>query len=275
MQQSQIITVAGAAFTTTVGALAGYYYAKKKLTAEFEAISEKEIAEAKAFYAVIRKDDMPTPEAAVEKLIPENERPDVIKPGTRLAPKSEAAAKAMIDYTQGYKPEAKVKVEVEETTTVKVEEVPETVMEKNPEVNSIWVDGQPLNPDEWDPEVERDNRRNGVPYVVSQIEYDTNEDDNEQVILTWYEEDQTLVDEDENPIDDVEAVVGLDNLKRFGHGSGDSKVVYIRNEMRGMDYEVLHSSASYAEKVLGIGPDSDHLEHSAMASRRHRRSSEE
>jgi hypothetical protein len=54
------------------------------------------------------------------------------------------------------------------------------------------------------------------------------------------------------PIPDVNATVGDGNLDRFGHRSKDPRVVYIRNEKLGIEYEVCKSDGSYAEEVGGF-----------------------
>ena len=38
---------------------------------------------------------------------------------------------------------------------------------------------------------------------------------------------------------------------RFGHGSNDPNVVYIRNDRLKAEYEVLLNSGSYQEEILG------------------------
>jgi hypothetical protein len=57
------------------------------------------------------------------------------------------------------------------------------------------------------------------------------------------------VDEDEKPIYNHEQQTG--QLK-FGHGSGDPNVVYIRNDKRQSEYEVVHDPGLYSVEVLGL-----------------------
>lgn len=76
----------------------------------------------------------------------------------------------------------------------------------------------------------------------------------EQSSPTFYVGDSILADERDEPIDNVDDVVGDINMTRFGDKSGDANVVYIRNHRLGIDFEVTRNEGRYAEIVLGIRP---------------------
>ena len=90
-----------------------------------------------------------------------------------------------------------------------------------------------------------------APYVVNVEEYHDTNLHFDKSTLYYYNLDDTLVDESEEPIADVDAVIG-DGLMRFGDGSDDPDIVYVRNEKLGIDYEVIRVEKSYQETVLGI-----------------------
>lgn len=50
--------------------------------------------------------------------------------------------------------------------------------------------------------------------------------------------------------------IGVDNLK-FGCGSEDKNIVYIRNDSLEKEYEVARSSGTYAEEVAGLKHSDD------------------
>lgn len=260
MQTNQIMTIGVSVLATAVGATAGYIYAKKQLTAEFEETTQREIAEARDFYAAVQKKD--DPEKLVEKLIPETD------------PVRQKAAAALSTY-QGQPVEVVTKdeglMEIAEEVAAQqedAEEVEEIVVERRVEETvNILVDGKPFNPDMWDIDAERANRDAGRPYVITEGEWSDNPDHYDRSVLTYFVGDDTLVDEDEAMIDDVNGYVGEDNLKRFGHGTGDPNVVFVRNEQRGMDFEILRHTGNYAEEVLGLVETDESLEHSAMPRR--------
>jgi hypothetical protein len=115
----------------------------------------------------------------------------------------------------------------------------------------------------WDYEAEIKLRDGKHAYVIHLDEFREN-DTYENSTYTYYEEDDVLSDERDTAIDDVDGLVGVDNLQRWGHGSNDINCVYIRNDELQLDIEILRSPGSYAEEVHG-------LKHSDDSGRRRRR----
>lgn len=110
--------------------------------------------------------------------------------------------------------------------------------------------------DHWDYEAERSNRKAGEPYVIHVDEYMNDEMNYEnQSTLTWYEKDQILTDSHDKPIYNATETVG--ELK-FGHGSGDPNVVFVRNERTKAEYEILRDPGSYTETVMGEEIESEY-----------------
>lgn len=79
------------------------------------------------------------------------------------------------------------------------------------------------------------------PYVISPDEYD-DYDDYQAIELTLYA-DGVLVDDMNEPIEDVDDIVGLDNLNTFGQHEDDA--VHVRNDRRKCDYEILRVLDTY------------------------------
>ena len=90
------------------------------------------------------------------------------------------------------------------------------------------------------------------PYVISPAEFDT-EDDYEVYSLTYYA-DGVLTDEQNNPIENVDDMVGLDSLNHFGEYEDDS--VHVRNEAMKCDFEILRDLSNYSD-VFRNGPRPD------------------
>lgn len=95
----------------------------------------------------------------------------------------------------------------------------------------------------------------GEPYVISRLEFEDNEADYDQVSLTYYDGDDTLCDEKDSRIPDIDRVVGQRNLEYFGHASDDDRVVYVRNEKFGTDYEIFKNDGEYTVMVLGLSDE--------------------
>ena len=83
-----------------------------------------------------------------------------------------------------------------------------------------------------------------VPYVISPEEF--GEVGYEQIELTYYG-DGILADDDDEIIDDVEDVVGSYALTSFGKYEDDA--VFVRNDARRCDYEILADHRDYNDVV--------------------------
>lgn len=97
-----------------------------------------------------------------------------------------------------------------------------------------------------------EERSEEEPYVISLAEFSNDEEDFDKITLRYFEEDDTLTEELRKdtplPIDSV----GAANLLRFGVGSEDEEVVYIRNENLKIDFEVVRDTGSYTETAFGL-----------------------
>ena len=81
------------------------------------------------------------------------------------------------------------------------------------------------------------------PYVIRPDEFGEL-DDYETISLTYYA-DKVLTDENDEPIDDVDDIVGLDSLETFGEYEDDS--VFVRNDRMRVDYEILLDMRNFSD----------------------------
>lgn len=93
------------------------------------------------------------------------------------------------------------------------------------------------------------------PYVISMDEFMANESNLGQNTLTYYETDDTLVDERDHPMAAPNDVIGSNFRVEFGVKSSDANTVHIRNEKLGLEFEVVRSYGSYKREVLGEEKD--------------------
>jgi hypothetical protein len=135
------------------------------------------------------------------------------------------------------------------------------------EARNIFRDN-PQPQDEWDEHKERASRSPLKPYVVHVDERDA-EAAYESVTYTYYEADDVLCNERDEVIAGPERdnLVGEMNLDKFGHGSNDANIVYIRNDSLEMDMEIVRSPNSYAEEVHGFEPPEPELRHAVRRGR--------
>lgn len=131
-------------------------------------------------------------------------------------------------------------------TIDEVEPVTASAPETKPE--PLHVNVFENNVDDWDHEAELSTRTDQEPYIIHQDEYFADDVGFHQSTITYYEGDDILVDEQDVPIYNHTSVVGE---LRFGHGSKDPNVLYVRNERLKGEYEILRSKGHYAVEVLG------------------------
>jgi len=93
------------------------------------------------------------------------------------------------------------------------------------------------------------------PYVISYEAFASENLHYSKVMITYYAVDDTLCDDQEHVITDNDGVLGKHATDRFGLGSHDKNVVYVRNDDIACDYEVTRLNKSYSEDILGF---SDH-----------------
>lgn len=157
----------------------------------------------------------------------------------------------LLDQPTGDQRERKPEVTLEQHIQRKLEHVGETPGDIPPVVAHNVFAG---NGDDWDYEVEKAKRDSTEPYVIHVDEFGSNETGYAQMTLTYYHGDDTLIMESEpmKPLYNRHEITG-DNLL-FGHGSGSDIIVYIRNEKRQEEYEVILDEGLYSIEVLDIHP---------------------
>lgn len=81
------------------------------------------------------------------------------------------------------------------------------------------------------------------PYVITPEEFGEY-DDYEKITLFFYA-DQILADDNDVAIRNVDEIVGVDSLTHFGEYDDDA--VYVRDDRKKLDYEILRSLRRYSE----------------------------
>lgn len=260
-----VLVGASSVVSFTLGALAAHVLTKNVLKAKYEALVEHEVQQAKAYFSMRNKtgayDD----------------------PGKILAAKAAKTDKVehsdmevYVDKAGPYRPDTvdisptEPKPEPKRVSKVEPEEDMESfekrlIREAKEEVDDAKRRAGVFDEDEDDYDDEEvvlvknvfaeetsvDNDRNTrKPYVLSQMEFEEGEFDYSQNTLTYYEVDQVLTDDRDQPIHHMQKIVGTEHLN-FGERSNDPNVVYIRNNELEVDFEVCRSPGSFTEEVLG------------------------
>lgn len=111
----------------------------------------------------------------------------------------------------------------------------------------------------WSYNDEFAKRRAGLPYVIHEDEFlNDNLPLYSNVAYSYHSVDAVLSDEDDHPIQNVEDIVGKEALNRFGHGSSDPNVVFVRNDKLQQQMEITRLPTSSFERDLrGLDDVSD------------------
>lgn len=224
------VIVGASTISMAIGFIVGYFVAKNLLEKKFTEIATKEIDEAREYFQH-RVDH-----EVSERIDDETER---LVPGE--------AVEALRIYSGGNKPD------LSELVFERAKPYGDNVIEdtiEDEEIMQTLFDKIHQTTDE-EREAENRNRTEEAPYILDKDEFLGNESDYTQATLTYFEGDGVLTDERDDLIEDIGATVGSYNL-RFGHRSDDPNVVYVRNDVLGIEFEILRSSESFAEVVAGF-----------------------
>lgn len=87
---------------------------------------------------------------------------------------------------------------------------------------------------------------NSQPFVISreQYAYDDEGQYYSKITLKYYPRDRVVLDDEEEPIDNIPGYIGWRNLSRFGDESGDPEVVFVRNRNLETDFEIIKEEES-------------------------------
>lgn len=259
----QALTVIGVSMAVGAGlGVCGYFVLKRKLEAklrkEYDDQFDAEVAEMREHYARLNKSGpFSEPETAVEQLLTKNAATALRNYGNRTVEVSGDPVVADIRAGEVTDPELTDDPDFEERPEVDVTALrermrrgPVTVEERG---QNIFVDGNPLTgEDEWDQEEVERAREAGEPHVITHDEFMENPDDWATNSLTYFNGDDILADDQDVPVEDIEELVGSENLSKFGQGSRDRNVVYVRNPKTEVLFEITFHSGEYSKEVAGF-----------------------
>lgn len=232
-----------------VGLVGGYFiggwHTNKRLRLKYEQIAEEEIAEMRDHFQ--------------KRLIAREEKPDLSSEAERIVKREgyDGPTTPVLeeDKDEGTPPEEE---EVFQDPTVSGSDGPaeEAGSEEEAEVESVFDKDEPQEGQGWDYEAEVGRRRPEYPYVIH-VDERYERDGYTHTELTYYAGDDVLCDADDKPVEEIDKVVGVANLEKFGHGSGDKSVVFIRNDELKLEVEVTRDEGSFSEVVHGIKHSAD------------------
>lgn len=233
-----------------LGGVASYAIFAKRLSKKYQKIADEQVDEVKAHYSVLYKadgnNDLEALAARYQDEEPKVKVDDILR---TQGYKSYNEAESNEDTTGPDTSANPLLVSDEQTT----ENPPNAVAVASSEiVQNVFESDDPDRYFNMEEELEKRRKKPDQAFVITLDEFNENEDDLEQTTLTYFEGDEVLVDERDEVIPDEDSIVGPEALLRFGHGSNDRNVVYVRNNRIKMLFEVLKSEGKYAEEVMGF-----------------------
>lgn len=233
----------GIVFGALLGFYFGYRFNREKIKAELFEESKEELEEIRATYRkeYSRGSDAPVPEG--------HEGTVNYRRTGQVKPSVEEIVEQRGYSTRAEDEERPLRAPVPVSPARPSGAQPEFVVE--PPQQADEVTDEIRSHDVWNWQREKRVRNPNFPYIIHENEFEESESGYTQTTYTFYAVDNVLVDTDDKPLDDVNAVVGLGNL-RFGHGSQDEDVVLVRNDRLELEMEITRVPRSYAEDITGL-----------------------
>lgn len=148
-------------------------------------------------------------------------------------------------------PEVEEPIEPEDEHTA--DPKPEEVASYRKMLNTLHYTNEPeVTENDEEKGAEGMTEKKSGPYVITPDEFG-NIEEYDAISLNYYA-DGVLADDWDEVIEDVDDVVGEDSLNRFGEYEEDS--VFVRNDDRCADYEILRDLRNYWD-VVGKNEDQD------------------
>jgi hypothetical protein len=240
------LTSSGLGLGLVVGIAVGGLYVNRRLRLKYEEIAEDEIAQMREHFRAkeIARQEKPDVQELEDEVAragytaPSDETNKVTEGGETLAVRPATPAEEPVGEVEGSPSE------VVDPPTGEVSNVFEEHGD-DAQTPRVVVDNW-----DYDEELAKREANPGKPYVIHKDEQ--GEQGYNETTLTYYAGDDVLADPNDNVVNNVEEILGADFVDKFGHGSDDPNVVYIRNDSAGADFEVVRSDGKYSHEVAGL-----------------------
>lgn len=242
------IGIVSSVASLTIGSVAGYLVAKRRLESKYEEIAQQEIAEArrrlKMFY---KREEFAKPPIKGEPDDEEGEDQLLILEETvttllnQYDPSQQFGSDNHYPSTNG-KPLGK--------------DIP--VQKRNVFEEPIMSDGEEDAEEQfpaYGPRVP------GKPYVISSAEFNADDRGYRQITLTYYSDGALVEEGDRNEeLNIVEDLIGEESLQYFGQDPDDPSTIHVRNDHLRVDYEVIYDERRFGQDMLGLRDDSEFMQ---------------
>ena len=214
----------------SVGSGLGALVTQRVLKKKFEAELERQIADVKAGYRYLRKEDYESPTDFVEKnydIVDEHLKELEINEIVQHAKLNEDMSKLAEDYQTG---------SVFNRFDRKVDE-PEKLPDDASE--TLFENLKAM-------------RSEDRPYLITIAEFHDMYSHFQKQTVTYFAGDNIIAYEDDTVMMDPDETIDVINLSRFGVMSDDENFVYVRNHQLATDYEIVRDDGKYSEMMARI-----------------------
>lgn len=254
-----VLVGSSSAIACALGALTAHILTKNALKAKYEALVEAEVQTAKAYFSMRHKTGAYADpvKLAEERLGKDEIGAEYVEKVQQYKGREEHIQKAEVKHVSKPRPD-------EDMETFEQRLIDEAKQEVDGVKQKLGVFEEEDEPDEEEEVITMNifsenessassagGRDTNRPFILSAREFEDGELDYSQNTLTYYEGDDVLTDERDQPIHHLQKIVGSENLK-FGEMSDDPNIVYIRNNELEVDFEVCRSKGTFTEEVLGF-----------------------
>lgn len=161
-------------------------------------------------------------------------------------------------YTVYFESEGEIAHEIETSDDSMIfEEIQQAEEEHVAEPVNVFVQED----DDWSYEDELSSRSGSEPYILHVDEFIGDEMGFKQETVTYYEADDIMADVNDVPMYNWISITGP---LKWGHGSNDKNVVYVRNEKLKKEFEILRHHGSFEVEVTGLHLRDTELRHSIL-----------
>lgn len=254
-----VLVGSSSAIACALGALTAHILTKNALKAKYEALVEAEVQTAKAYFSMRHKTGAYADpvKLAEERLGKDEVETEYVEKVQQYKGREEHIQKAEIKHVSKPRPD-------EDMEAFEQRLIDEAKHEVDGVKQKLGIFEEEDEPDEEEEVITMNifsenessassagGRDTNRPFILSAREFEDGELDYSQNTLTYYEGDDVLTDERDQPIHHLQKIVGSENLK-FGEMSDDPNIVYIRNNELEVDFEVCRSKGTFTEEVLGF-----------------------
>lgn len=254
-----VLVGSSSAIACALGALTAHILTKNALKAKYEALVEAEVQTAKAYFSMRHKTGAYADpvKLAEERLGKDEVETEYVEKVQQYTGREEHIQKAEVKHVSKPRPE-------EDMEAFEQRLIDEAKQEVDGVKQKLGIFEEEDEPDEEEEVITMNifseneasassagGRDTNRPFILSAREFEEGELDYSQNTLTYYEGDDVLTDERDQPIHHLQKIVGAENLK-FGEMSDDPNIVYIRNNELEVDFEVCRSKGTFTEEVLGF-----------------------